>query len=299
MLLAAATTLVQDPTIRVPDGAANSKGISVQSVLPDWDDKEQSTLLSRPIFAEAIYGAVRFHHRSVREYLAAEWFAELLNREGPAGQAIMDLNKEDGGNRKYIFVQLPEQTDEKSEVFKAGYKKISDITVKRNKRVITRIEQEQAEKQQQGLFEQGHEPYKPGFKVYHLVKSHFPRVEFQPDPDKISEENIALLRQYIVDKEATLYSLFNEADIFDEVMLKNGFQLSYTREQVAEFTANCIYRVSDGHKSALICLDAELHDATVAALGGRDEIFICLERAVDTTKKWNLKHQLGEKLVVF
>ena len=80
-LLAAATTLAQDPTIRVPDGAENSKGIAVQSVLPDWDDKDQSTLLSRPIFDEAIYGAVRFHHRSVREYLAAEWFAELLERE--------------------------------------------------------------------------------------------------------------------------------------------------------------------------------------------------------------------------
>jgi hypothetical protein len=80
-LLAAATTLAQNPTIRVPDGMENSKGISVQSVLPDWDEKDQSTLLSRPIFDEAIYGTVRFHHRSVREYLAAEWFAELLKRE--------------------------------------------------------------------------------------------------------------------------------------------------------------------------------------------------------------------------
>lgn len=80
-LLAAATTLAQNPTIRVPDGAENSKGIAIQSVLPDWDEKDQSTLLSRPIFDEAIYGAVRFHHRSVREYLAAEWFAELLKRE--------------------------------------------------------------------------------------------------------------------------------------------------------------------------------------------------------------------------
>jgi hypothetical protein len=34
-----------------------------------------------------------------------------------------------------------------------------------------------------------------------------------------------------------------------------------------------------------------------SALNGRDEIFICLERAVDSTKKWNLKHMLGEKLV--
>ena len=80
-LLAAAVTLTRESTIIVPDGSANSKGIAVRSVLPDWDDKDQSTLLSRPIFDEAIYGTVRFHHRSVREYLTAEWFAELLKRE--------------------------------------------------------------------------------------------------------------------------------------------------------------------------------------------------------------------------
>jgi hypothetical protein len=80
-LLAAATTLAQIPAIKVPDGNNNSKGIAVQDLLSDWDDKEQVTLLSRPIFDEAIYGTVRFHHRSVREYLAAEWFAELLKCE--------------------------------------------------------------------------------------------------------------------------------------------------------------------------------------------------------------------------
>lgn len=80
-LLAATTTLTREQTIRVPDGANNSEGIAVQSVLDDWNDKEQTALLSRPIFDEAIYGTVRFHHRSVREFLTAEWFAELLSRE--------------------------------------------------------------------------------------------------------------------------------------------------------------------------------------------------------------------------
>jgi len=80
-MIAAAVTMAQEPTIRVPDGADNTKGISLQAILPDWNDKDQSTLLSRPIFDEAIYGTVRFHHRSVREYLAAEWFAGLLSRE--------------------------------------------------------------------------------------------------------------------------------------------------------------------------------------------------------------------------
>ena len=80
-LLAAATTLTRDQTIRVPDGADNNIGFAVQSVLANWDDRVQATLLSRPVFDGEIYGAVRFHHRTVREYLTAEWFAELLSRE--------------------------------------------------------------------------------------------------------------------------------------------------------------------------------------------------------------------------
>jgi adenine-specific DNA-methyltransferase len=58
---------------------------------------------------------------------------------GPTGQAVAELNQKDGGNRKYILVQLPEATDEKSEAYKAGYKKISDITIERNKRVIENL----------------------------------------------------------------------------------------------------------------------------------------------------------------
>lgn len=217
---------------------------------------------------------------------------------GTTGHAVMKLNKEDGGNRKCILVQLPELTDEKSEAYKAGYKKISDITIERNRRVIARIEQEQTEKEQ-GLFDGEKEPYRPGFKVYRLVKSHFPRCEFVPDPELGTEENIARLKAYIVEKEATLYSLFNEADIFDEVLLKNGFMLNYGREVLDEFAENRVYRVRDGNKEALVCLDVELNEATIARLKGRSEIFICLERALDTTKKWNLKHQLGERLVAF
>lgn len=79
-LLAAASILCRESTIQVPDGSHNNKGIAIQEVLPDWDDRDQLTLLSRPIFDEAIYGRVRFHHRSVREFLAAEWLAGLLER---------------------------------------------------------------------------------------------------------------------------------------------------------------------------------------------------------------------------
>lgn len=87
-LIAATTTLSQNPTIQVPDGADNTKGISLRSVLPDWNESDQAALLSRPIFDEAIYGTVRFHHRSVREFLTAEWLSQLLSR--PASRRTVE-----------------------------------------------------------------------------------------------------------------------------------------------------------------------------------------------------------------
>ena len=59
---------------------------------------------------------------------------------GTTMHAAMALNKEDGGNRKCILVQVPEATDPKSEAHKAGYKKISEITIERNKRAIQALE---------------------------------------------------------------------------------------------------------------------------------------------------------------
>lgn len=81
-LVAAATTLTQESAIRVPDGVNNAKGIAIREVLTDWNDTDCATLLSRPIFDEGIYGTVRFHHRSVREYLTAEWLHTLIVDEG-------------------------------------------------------------------------------------------------------------------------------------------------------------------------------------------------------------------------
>lgn len=81
-LIAAATTLGQISVICVPDGDAHRKGIPIRAVLKDWNDADAGALLSRPIFEPGIYGTVRFHHRTVREYLTAEWLHELIRREG-------------------------------------------------------------------------------------------------------------------------------------------------------------------------------------------------------------------------
>jgi adenine-specific DNA-methyltransferase len=236
---------------------------------------------------------------------------DFFGGSGTTGQAVTELNQEDGGNRKYILVQLPEATVEKSEAYKAGYKKISDITIERNKRVIEKIQKELNDKEEK---KKGELPLEMvaedtaeyskktglGFKVFKLQKSNFPRVEFAPDPEKTSAENIELLKKYIKDKEAQLVNAFNRDELITEILIKNGFKLNYTLTKQFIFKENEIFSATDGEKETLICLDVIIADETVAHFKtNTDQKLIVLERALDTTKKWNLKHAMGDKFNAF
>jgi adenine-specific DNA-methyltransferase len=221
---------------------------------------------------------------------------------GTVGQAVFEINVKKNKDINFIGVQLPEKCAESSIAFKKGFKKISDITIERNKRVIEKIIEEKKNKQP-NLFsgDKKEEALKSlGFKVFKLVKSNFPRVEFAPDPEKTEEANIELLKKYITDKEAQLVSAFNRGELITEILIKNGFKLNYTLSKQEQFKKNEILFATDGEKETLICLDVIIHDTTVEYFKTHiDQKFICLERALDTTKKWNLKHYMGEKFKAF
>jgi adenine-specific DNA-methyltransferase len=76
------------------------------------------------------------------EKIEGDIILDFFAGSGTIGQAIMELNKEDGGNRKYICVQLPELCDEKSEAFKAGYKTIAEISKERIRRAGKKVSDE-------------------------------------------------------------------------------------------------------------------------------------------------------------
>ena len=92
--LSAATTLQKKTTIILPDRPVDTDlraaSIEPKESLPDWSSDRIQTLLDRPIFDEAIYGTVRFHHREVREYLMAKWLKRLID-EGKSRRAIEGL----------------------------------------------------------------------------------------------------------------------------------------------------------------------------------------------------------------
>lgn len=228
---------------------------------------------------------------------------DFFSGSGSFAQAVTELNLEEGQNRKYILVQLPESINEKDEAYKEGFKKISDITIERNKRVVDNIISEK-KKETPDLFtkkEAKKEELKGlGFKVFKLVKSNFPRVEYAPDPEKSDEENVVLLKKYITEKEAQLVSAFNREELITEILIKNGFKLNYSLEKQEQFKQNEIFLASDGEKQTLICLDVSLAEETVSYFKTHtDQKLIVLERALDTTKKWNLKHYMGDKFNAF
>jgi adenine-specific DNA-methyltransferase len=235
--------------------------------------------------------------RKLIEYLTDEGdvILDFFAGSGSTAHATMLAN----GRREFILVQFPEAISDKKRTGKRaiamGMKKISDITIERTKRVIARYQKEA----------EGFLPGDPqrtfaeslGFKVFKLAKSSFPRVDFIPDPEQTQAGNIEMLRAYIAEKESTFHMQWERDTVIDEVLLKSGFMLDYTLAPRPEFTGNTVFLARDAHKESLICLDLTIAPATVDHFEQhRDHFFICLETALDTTKKWNLKHHLGDKL---
>ena len=227
------------------------------------------------------------------------WVLDFYAGTGTTGHAVTNLNFKDGGTRKYILVQFPAALpNEEKEAIKRGFKKISDITIARNKAVIEKTKASfdgkliTPEDQQQ--------LDKLGFKVFTLSKSSFPRTDFTPDPEKSEEENLELFQQYVSQKEQQLSMPFDDNELITEILISRGFMLTYKLAHQTMFTANTVYLATDSVKTAYICVDNQLANATVDYFMQHTETkFICIERALDSTKKFNLKKKMGDKFFAF
>jgi adenine-specific DNA-methyltransferase len=104
-----------------------------------------------------------------KEFIALDFFSGSAT----TAHAVMQLNAEDGGKRKFIMVQLPEPTDEKSEAYKAGYKNISEIGKERIRRAGKKIKEEHKDKE-------GIDDLDIGFRVLKLDSSNMKDVYYTP-----------------------------------------------------------------------------------------------------------------------
>ncbi len=153
---------------------------------------------------------------------------------GTTAQAVLELNREDGGNRKFICVQLPEKTDEKSEAYKAGYKTIADICKERIKRVINKIQDEEKGKLD---FETTETNKNLGFRCFKLVPSNFKQW------NTAIETEAELLNQQF-DFETPQKTNAKEINMLYELLIKSGFPLTIDIEQLSEIGEQ-IYQIAD------------------------------------------------------
>jgi adenine-specific DNA-methyltransferase len=153
---------------------------------------------------------------------------------GTTAQAVLEQNEEDGGKRKYICVQLPEKTDEKSEAYKAGYKTIADISKARIEKVVEKIQ-----KDRNGKLEL--EKYQNlGFRKYTLASSNFKiwRSDFIEN-----EEDLKRQMELFITPEKESSTTEN---ILWELLIKNGVPLTEQIEKQVLETGETIYYAKKG-----------------------------------------------------
>lgn len=196
--------------------------------------------------------------------------------------AVLELNMEDGLNRQFIMVQFPEPTPEDSEARKMGYKTIAEVGKERIRRVIRGYGDDP--KPMEGV----------GFKVFKLAPSNFKQWEDYTgnNPDEYLEQ-LSLFQ-------TTLVNDYRNIDVIYEVILKEGYDLNSQIEQVENVTGNTVFRITDPVRDQFfyLCLDKQIHLEALKPLSLKeDDLFICLDTALDDTTKANLALQCRLKTI--
>ncbi len=196
---------------------------------------------------------------------------------GTTAQAVMELNEEDGGNRRFICVQMPEKIEEGNEAYNAGYKTIADITQARIKKVIEKLQTERkikAEKEKGELFngENDTPQYPLGFQSYKLTTSNFKHW------NKYVTGEQALLEQLDVFQQAEKENSLPENMLY-ELLIKGGFDLTTTvaKLKISE-TANA-YNVDNG--ILWVFFDKYSPSVKAAILAAKPERLIVLDSCFD------------------
>ena len=209
--------------------------------------------------------------------IALDFFAG----SGTTAHAVMALNAEDKGTRKFVLIQLPEVLDKGSEAFKAGFKTIADLAIDRIRR---------ANKKLSGN----------GFKVFKLGESNYPENNFELDPEKTTAENEKAYQEYLNKaKQVSMFEKSNELDVVYENIVKEGLSLN-AKVETSKLGKNKVFTVTDGERTLLVCLDNKIEVETVKELTDRnykDKVFICIDSALDDTAKANLGLNLELKTI--
>lgn len=183
---------------------------------------------------------------------------DFFSGSATTAHAVMQINAEDGGNRKFIMVQLPEKTDETSEAYKAGYKNICEIGKERIRRAGQKIKEENKDKE-------GIEKLDTGFRVLKLDSSNMEEVYYTP-------------------QEFTMQSLFSEnvkadrtgEDLLFQVMLDLGIELS-AKIETRQIAGKTVHLVDDNYLVA--CFDRDVTEAAIKEIAELHPVYFVMRDA--------------------
>lgn len=244
-------------------------------------------------------------------------------------QAVLQLNREDGGNRRFIMVQLPEPLGKPIQLDNgAELRTIADIGKERIRRVVDKM---QSDREGELDLSDRETPEDLGFRVYKLAESNFRQWDesqssaftrqsaqasasgsgeasgsaenaatpANPEATGNTPDGSALVNQMELFTDP-LVDGWKPEDVIAEMTIREGLSLTSTIEQAAEVVEATVYRVNDPAKaqSFAICLDDKLRLESLAPLDlTRDDLFICRDIALDDETAANLALQCRLKVI--
>lgn len=219
---------------------------------------------------------------------------DFFSGSATTAHAVMQLNAEDGGNRKFIMVQLPEVCDEKSEAYKAGYKNICEIGKERIRRAGKKILEENT----QISLENDKKSLDTGFRVFKLDTSNLETWDSTP----IEHEQLNLLYERMNNMIHRVKSDRSDLDMVFEIMLKLGVPLTYSVNEI-QINNKIAYGIGDDYL-LLICLadDVQPEDVEQMTEYAPAKIIISRDSFKDDTTMANAHyilrdHEIELKLV--
>ena len=233
----------------VGEEAAEKRKSITDLLLNDYGDNQESDKEFLELFDKKYFDytkPIKLIYNLVKSNFTEEGIIlDFFSGSATTAHAVMQLNSEDGGNRKFIMVQLPEKTDEKSEAFKAGYKNICEIGKERIRRAGKKIKKESPLTTQD---------LDTGFRVLKLDSTNMQDIYYSP-------------------KDISQADLFSQVDnvkpdrtgedLLFQVMLELGATLD-SKIETTTVAGKTIYNVAEGYLVA--CCDPDVTDEVVKAI---------------------------------
>lgn len=224
----------------------------VPSLWNDLEGNKKASLIVKELFRDKVFDfpkPISLVERCIKisSVFHDEIILDFFSGSSTTAHAIIKINAEDSINRKFIMIQIPEATDEKSEAYKAGYKTIAEIGKERIRRAGEKIKKDNAAKENIDNLD-------IGFRVLKVDSSNMKDIYFTPDETNQSD---------ILDLASNIKEDRNSEDLLFMVLLSWGIDLSAKIEK-KEIKGKEVYFVDDNYLAA--CFDENIDEHFVKTL---------------------------------